>query len=164
MEKNKSGSFDIISILKYCMVLVFIVYIAILTMMQGGTKTPVKTMQKNVLAVMGSDGMKKGTTQDLKKYYSLNAEDYKGVTLYIPDDVMGVNELLLVRLSDTAQAESVEKAARERLSTQKESFEGYGASQTRLINSAVVESRGDYVLLVISKKADAVQSAFRKSL
>lgn len=164
MKKNKGGIPDIINILKYGMVLVFLAYIIILIMMQGGTKTPIKTMQKNVLAVMGTDGMTKATTQDLKKYYGLNAGDYKGVTLYIPDDVMGVNELLLVRLADTAQTESVEKAAQERLDTQKESFEGYGASQTKLINSAVVESRGDYVLLVISKKADAVQGAFRKSL
>lgn len=155
---------DFINLCKYLLVLLLIAYVILLISKEGGTNTPIKTVNKNVLSVMGTEGMKKGTTQDLKKYYGLNADDYKGVTLYIPDDVMGVNELLIVRLTDVSQAESVEKAAQARLDTQKESFEGYGAAQTKLIRSAVLESRGDYVLLAVTKKADAVQGAYRKSL
>lgn len=164
MKRKKKGKIDFINILKYSMVVILIAYVVLLISMQGGNKTPIKTMSKNILAVMGTDGMKKGTTQDLKKYYGLNAGDYKGVTLYIPDDVMGVNELLIVKLADVSQAESVEKAAQTRLDTQKDSFEGYGAAQTKLIRSAVLESRGDYVLMAVTKKADAVQTAYRKSL
>lgn len=155
---------DFINLCKYLLVLLLIAYVILLISKEGGTNTPIKTVNKNVLSVMGTEGMKKGTTQDLKKYYGLNADDYKGVTLYIPDDVMGVNELLIVRLTDVSQAESVEQAAQARLDTQKESFEGYGAAQTKLIRSAVLESRGDYVLLAVTKKADAVQGAYRKSL
>ncbi|MCQ4762242.1 DUF4358 domain-containing protein, partial [Alistipes onderdonkii] len=100
--------------------------------------------------------MKKGTTQDLKKYYGLNASDYDGVMLYIPDDVMSVNEILVVKLKDKSQAEAVEEAARKRLDTQKTSFEGYGAKQTKLINSAVLDSRGYYLLMAVSEDADSI--------
>lgn len=164
MKSMKNSTLDVINILKYLLVLVMAAYVILLISNEGGTDTPIKTVNKNILSVMGTEGMKKGTTQDLKKYYGLNADDYKGVTLYIPDDVMGVNELLIVRLADASQAESVEKAAQARLDTQKKSFEGYGAAQTKLIRSAVLESRGDYVLLAVTKKADAVQAAYRKSL
>ena len=77
---------------------------------------------------------------------------------------MGVKELLIVRLEDDSQADVVETAAQKRLDTQKKSFEGYGAAQTKLISSAVLESRGDYVLMAVTGKADAVQTAYRKSL
>ena len=50
------------------------------------------------------------------------------------------------------------------LSTQKESFEGYGAKQTKLINSAVLENKGYYVILTISKDADQIYEAFQKSI
>lgn len=162
MKKQKQ--IDVINILKYAMVGVFIIYIIWLLAMQGGTKTPMKTMKTNIMSVINTDGMKKGTTQDLKRYYGLNANDYKGSMLYVPDDVMGVRELLVIKLSNVGQADQVKAAAQKRLDTQKNSFEGYGAEQTKLINAAVLESRGDYVLMVIDKKADDVQKIFRKSL
>ena len=161
MKKQK---FDILNLLKYAMVLVFIAYIVFLNIREGGNSTPVKTIRKAIMEVTKEDGMTKGTTQDLKKYYGLNADDYDGVMLYIPDDVMSVNEILVVKLKDKSQAEAVEAAAAKRLSTQKESFEGYGAKQTKLINSAVLENKGYYVILTISKDADQIYEAFQKSI
>ena len=105
MKKRK---IDLLNILKYGMVVVFIVYIVFLLSREGGNEVPVKTISKNILAVAKTEGMKKGTTQDLKKYYRLNASDYDGVMLYIPDDVMSVNEILVVKLKDKSQAEAVE--------------------------------------------------------
>ena len=161
MKKRK---IDLLNILKYGMVVLFIVYIVFLLSREGGNEVPVKTISKNILAVAKTEGMKKGTTQDLKKYYRLNASDYDGVMLYIPDDVMSVNEILVVKLKDKSQAEAVEEAARKRLDTQKTSFEGYGAKQTKLINSAVLDSRGYYLLMAVSEDADSIYRAFKKSM
>lgn len=55
---------------------------------------------------------------------------------------MSVNEILVVKVKDKSQVEDVEKAVEERLSTQKKSFEGYGVKQTRLLHSAIDETRG----------------------
>jgi hypothetical protein len=66
--------------------------------------------------------MKKGTTQDLKKYYSLNANDYEGISLYIPDDVMSVNEILVIKVKNESQIETVEKAVESRVNTQEKNF------------------------------------------
>ena len=56
------------------------------------------------------------------------------------------------------------EAAQKRLDTQKESFEGYGVEQTKLLNDAVLENKGDYVILIVSEKAQAGDEAFKKSL
>ena len=108
--------------------------------------------------------MYKRQSQDLKKYYGLNANDYAGTMLYIPDDVMSVNEILVVKVKDKSQVEDVEKAVEERLSTQKKSFEGYGVKQTRLLHSAIDETRGYYILLAVSKDADRIEDAFKNSI
>lgn len=160
----KRRRIDLINILKYGMVVVFIVYIVFLVSRQGANDVPVKTISENILKVTKLEGMTKGTTQDLKKYYGLNANDYDGVMLYIPNDVMSVNEILVVKLKDQSQAEEVEKAVEKRRRTQKNSFEGYGAKQTKLINSAVIENRGYYILFTISEDADAIYGAFKKSI
>ena len=108
--------------------------------------------------------MKKGTTQDLKKYYSLNANDYEGISLYIPDDVMSVNEILVIKVKNESQIETVEKAVEIRVNTQEKNFEGYGVEQTKLIHAAIIETRGHYVLLAVSKDADRIDAAFKKSI
>ena len=161
MKKRK---FDLINILKYAMVVVFIVYIALLVSQENTDDVPVKTISQNMLKVTNTDGMSQGTTQDLKKYYGLNANDYDGVMLYIPDDVMSVNEILVVKLKNQEQANEVEQAVKKRLKTQKSSFEGYGVKQTKLLNSAITETKGNYVMMVISEDAEKIFEAFKNSI
>ena len=48
MKKQK---FDILNLLKYAMVLVFIAYIVFLNIREGGNSTPVKTIRKAIMAV-----------------------------------------------------------------------------------------------------------------
>ena len=47
MKKQK---FDILNLLKYAMVLVFIAYIVFLNIREGGNSTPVKTIRKAIMA------------------------------------------------------------------------------------------------------------------
>lgn len=160
----RNGKIDLINILKYLMVLALIAYVAFLISREGSNDVPVDTIEKNITKVVKTKGMTKGSAQDLKKYYGLNANDYDGVMLYIPNDVMSVNEVLVIKVKDESQTEDVEKAIDNRLDTQKKSFEGYGVEQTKLLRSAIVESKGSYTLLAVSKDADSIDAAFRKSI
>lgn len=160
----RNGKIDLINILKYLMVLILIAYVVLLVSMENSNDVPVDTIEKNITKVMKTKGMTKGRAQDLKKYYGLNANDYDGVMLYIPNDVMSVNEVLVVKVKDESQTEDVEKAIESRLDTQKKSFEGYGVEQTKLLRSAIVESKGSYTFLAVSKDADSIEAAFRKSI
>lgn len=112
-----------------------------------------------------------GVTEDtpaeerlLKRFYGLNAKDYEGAVLYAPKDNMDVHEILIVKLKDISQAESVEKAVRDRLDTQLKSFEGYGAEQTALLKKHVLEVRGNYIFYMVGEKANDAQKAFLDSL
>ena len=160
MKKRK---IDVIHILEYVIVCIILAYVIFLIVSRGGD-APAKEVRKAVLSVMKTDGMEKAGTQEFKRYYELNAKDYEDVTLYVPDGVMSVNELLIVRVKDDSQIETVLNAAEERLSTQKESFEGYGTDQTKLLNGAVLETRGQYVFMAVGKNAGKAYAAFCKSL
>ena len=155
----RKGRLDIINTCKYLMVIALIAYVVLLVSGEGDNTVSVDTIQKNIEKSVSLKGMK-----DLKKYYGLNANDYAGTMLYIPDDVMSVNEILVVKVKDKSQVEDVEKAVEERLSTQKKSFEGYGVKQTRLLHSAIDETRGYYILLAVSKDADRIEAAFKNSI
>ena len=61
-------------------------------------------------------------------------------------------------------ARSTRKALESRVNTQEKNFEGYGVEQTKLIHAAIIETRGRYVLLAVSKDADRIDAAFKKSI
>ena len=101
----------------------------------------------------------------LRRLYGLNPSDYAEIVLYYPASNMGVEELLLVKLNDTAQAEAVEAAIAARLAAQKQSFDGYGVEQTALLNNnAVTEVRGRYILFNVGVNAQAIRQAFMDAL
>ena len=101
----------------------------------------------------------------LRRLYGLNPSDYAEIVLYYPASNMGVEELLLVKLNDTAQAETVEAAIAARLAAQKQSFDGYGVEQTALLNNnAVTEVRGRYILFAVGVNAQAIRQAFLDAL
>ena len=82
----KNGKLDRINLLKYLMVVLLIIYVVFLVTREGDNTVSVDTIEKNITkAVKIRRNEKKAQTQDLKKYYSLNANDYEGISLYIPE-------------------------------------------------------------------------------
>ena len=78
---------------------------------------------------------------------------------------MGAEELLIVKLSDMSQQDSVRAAAEKRLATQKTTFEGYCGEQCDLLtNHSILEVRGNYILFVVHNSCDDALKAFLKAL
>ena len=70
---------------------------------------------------------------------------------------MSVDEFLVVKTDSPQGAEEVLDRAEVHLEEQKNSFEGYGVSQTALLSEAAVETRGSYVLYGIGEVCAAVE-------
>ena len=118
-----------------------------------------------VTDVIDMENMQLADNQMVKRFYGLDPADYEGCVLYYPNTNMMAEEVLIVKLKDISQQQTVSDAIEARLQTQKNTFEGYGVEQFDLLtNHAVVELRGHYVLFVVSDHAEAARKAFRGAL
>lgn len=118
-----------------------------------------------VTAKLDMSAMLRGDNQMIRRLYGLDPAAYESCVLYYPTTNMVAEELLIIKLADTAQQEAVRGAIEARLETQKASFDGYGIEQyDMLTNNAVVEIRGNYVLFVVNANAAAAQKAFLDAL
>lgn len=118
-----------------------------------------------VTDVIDMENMQLADNQMVKRFYGLDPADYEGCVLYYPNTNMMAEEVLIVKLKDISQQQTVSDAIAARLQTQKNTFEGYGVEQFDLLtNHAVVELRGNYVLFVVSDHAEAARKAFRGAL
>lgn len=159
-----SWKLPLIEILKWAMLLLLIGFL-VLQMGQGKlSNTTFDKMSAAVTEGLDLSQMQPADNQMLKRLYGLDPSAYEGCLLYYPTTNMGAEELLLVKLSDVAQQETVEAAIQSRLTAQKTSFDGYGIEQMELLEHCVIEVRGNYVLFIVHAEADAVRQAFADAL
>ncbi|WP_343344467.1 DUF4358 domain-containing protein [Terrisporobacter petrolearius] len=110
------------------------------------------------------DKMKKGDSKSLKRFYKLNANDYDGVILYTPQSTMDVNEVLMVKVKDESQIQSLEDSIDSRVNYQLESFSGYGPEQCALVDNYELKSKGKFVFFAISENAQEIKEVFLDSI
>lgn len=153
-----------IGVIKYILILFLLAFIVSLLSNGEISDADIKDVSKQVVKAYGAKGLSAADNRMVKRLYGINANDYEGVTLYVSDSNMKVEELLIVKLKDVSQSEAVEAAIEGRLDKQLESFEGYGVEQSKLLKDHVLDVKGNYILYVVDKKAKKADKAFQKSL
>ena len=118
-----------------------------------------------VVETIDMENMVLAENQMVKRLYGLDPASFESCILYYPTTNMMAEELLIIKLSDMSQQETVRAAIEARLATQKTTFEGYGVEQfDMLTNSSVIEIRGNYVLFVVNSACDDARKAFLGAL
>ena len=118
-----------------------------------------------VTAEIDMTNMLPGDNKMIKRFYGLDPAQFESCILYYPTTNMMAEELLIVKLREVSQQETVRQAVEARITTQKNTFEGYGVEQFALLSDhAVVEVRGNYVFFVVNAQSAAARDAFLKAL
>ena len=141
--------------------------ISLIVMFSGNAISDAEPAQvaEAVTQVIEMENMLEGDNTMIKRFYGLDPSAYEACILYYPTTNMMAEELLIVKLRDVSQQETVRAAAEKRIATQKTTFEGYGPEQFALLSDhSVVEVRGNYVLFVVNERSAAARDAFLDAL
>lgn len=160
--KGKQTFFEFARWLAVVLALVYL-----FSMFGGNTASSAKAedVTAAVTDVLDMCNMVQAENQMIKRLYGIDPASYESCILYYPTTNMGAEELLIVKLSDMSQQDSVRAAAEKRLATQKTTFEGYGVEQFDLLtNHSILEVRGNYILFVVHNSCDDALKAFLKAL
>ena len=125
---------------------------------------PASDVFKKVEQTVKTEKMEKTTDRYFKKYYGLNAADYDSVLYYAPVSNMDAEELLVIKLKNSDQADAVTDAILKRQSDKEQSFEGYAPEQYALAQDYILDVQGNYILFVIDTKAEEIDNAFAGAL
>ena len=153
-----------IGLIKYILLILLIAFIVSLMRGDKISSSKLEDVTAKVIEAMDMTDLSVADNRTVRRLYGLNVDDYDGVRLYVSDSNMKVEEVLIIKLKDESQAETVETAALGRVDTQLQSFEGYGPEQCKLLEDHVLDTEGNYVLFVVNQEAQAADQAFQKSL
>ncbi|MDK2584765.1 DUF4358 domain-containing protein [Romboutsia sedimentorum] len=120
-------------------------------------------IEKDISSKVSLDKMEKGTSKTLKRYYGLNSNELEDFVLYTPKSTMDVDEMLMVKVKDESQIQSIEDVIDFRINKQLESFSGYGPKQCELLDNYEIKVKGKYVFFAVSEKAQEMKDAFKES-
>ena len=157
-------SVSVLTILRIVMVAALLIFVILLQARDKTSNASLEDVTKNVVDAIDLEGMEESNNQMFRKFYGLNAGDYEGVTLYAPASNMDAEEILIIKLKDSSQAEAVTAAVNKRLETQKSSFEGYGIEQFDLLKDHILDVQGNFILYVVHPEASKADQAFKDSL
>ena len=167
IKRSFNSRYAEVNMLRLFSVLLVLLLVAVIWLGLSGSRGSSKTMAEvsaPVIAAFENDRAQQREGRILKKYYDLNPGDYEEVLLYFPVTNMDPQELLLIRLKDPSQAESVVSAIKNRQETQIGIYEGYAPEQLALCEQGIIDVRGNYVLYVVHEDAELIDQIFRESL
>ena len=155
---------SILTSLRIIVVAALLIFMIVLQVGNRSSNASLESVSQEVLGAADQEGMQESNNRMFQKFYGLDAQDYEGVTLYSPVSNMDAQELLIVKLKDSSQAEAVTEAINSRLETQMNSFEGYGIEQYAMLEDHILDVQGNFILYVVNPNAQAADDAFRNSL
>ena len=118
-----------------------------------------------VIAELDMSAMVRADNQMVKRLYGLDPASFESCILYYPNTNMMAEELLILKLTDTSQQQSVRAAIEARVETQKTTFDGYGVEQYALLTeNCIIDIRGNYVLFVVNADCAKARDAFADAL
>ena len=160
-NKRKKRFFKIIKILS----LVVIIGITGTNFTYNKVSTaPVSDVAKATVKVADIKSMQRGNNQMFKRLYGLSADEFDGVRLYYPKTNMGAEEMLIIKLKDEEQKDSVREAIDKRRDTQLKNFDGYGTYQHGMLEKSLITVKGNYILFISGKHPEEVKHSFEKAL
>lgn len=154
MKINKS------LIIKTAMVLFLSVYLILLYTSDSAKNVPMDEISAEMVADTSISVLKKRGRTDLRRYYQVDEASVDGYLFYKAESPMSVDEIFIVKALNKTQAATLLENAQSHLDAQKKIFEGYGTDQMALLNSAVVEKKGNYIYYICGSNASELRSSF----
>jgi len=104
---------------------------------------------------------------DANKYmaeaYSLNLDDIEEGIIKAPMINLQVDEVAIIKVKDKSKIEEVKAGMQKRVEQQIESFENYVPANAEIAKNSIIKSKGNYVVLIMSKDAELIDEAFENS-
>lgn len=103
------------------------------------------------------------TTDDLNKYYSIDAADVKSFAAEYNKNG-GVDEVILIEATDADAAKRVEEKLQTRYNSKKQQGASYSAEDLQVINECSVKTNGNFVSLIVSSNASGMEEIYNTAL
>lgn len=118
------------------------------------TKLSAKEMADKMIEEVEQPSLMELSAQEVKDVYNLDLDKIEDYSIRIPLMNIKTNEIAIIKVKDAVHVADVEAALTQRAENVMKQFEQYLPDQYEQAKNYKLVTKGNYVLLVISDKAD----------
>lgn len=109
------------------------------------------------------DNFKSGSSKDLRRFFGITNADFEDFLFFKPAYTMDVNEILILKLKDKNDLNSIKDKIDERVQNQIETFGSYGPLQCAMLEDYIIKQKGDYLFYCVSTDSEKIYEIFKES-
>lgn len=102
-----------------------------------------------------------GDEKTLKNLYYININDIDDFLSYVPKSNMDVEEILVLKIKEGSSISEIKSKVSNRLKKQGESFKNYRPEKYNVIENAILEEEGQYLVLIVSENASSIHKIIK---
>ncbi|AFM39484.1 hypothetical protein Desaci_0417 [Desulfosporosinus acidiphilus SJ4] len=151
---------------KFGFISLVLLFISLLTIAGCGSSQTVAAKDPSVADIVQKikqtsdiSSMRVADAAGLKKLYGMNSDELSDFALFTAPSNIKADEIAIFKVKNSADIQSVKDQVTKRIDKQQKSFGGYLPDETYLIQHNIVKTKGNFVIMIISKDADKISSA-----
>ena len=118
-------------------------------------------IKTDLAATINLDFVNAGDEKTLKNLYYINKNDIEDFISYAPKSNMEVEEILVLKTKEGTDISEIKSKIDKRLQKQGESFKNYRPEKYNIIETAVLEEEGQYLIFIVSENASAIKKIIK---
>lgn len=120
-------------------------------------------IESNLEENLNLDFVNVGDEKTLKNLYYINRNEIEDFISYAPKSNMEVEEILVLKVKKTTDISEIKSKISKRLEKQGESFKNYRPEKYNIIENAVLEEEGQYLIFIVSENASSIHKIIKNS-
>ncbi|MGL4739582.1 MAG: DUF4358 domain-containing protein [Sarcina sp.] len=109
------------------------------------------------------DNFKSGNSKDLRRFFGITSSDFEEFIFFKPAYTMDVNEILILKLKDKSDLNSLKDKIDIRVQKQIDTFGSYGPLQCSILEDYIIKQKGDYIFYCVSSDSEKIYKIFKES-
>lgn len=120
------------------------------------------SLRKNLSQVIDDEQMDIGDSSKLRKLYYISKNEVEDFILYAPKSNMDANEVLVLKGKSDEVIQQLKVKVEGRIKKQSDSFNSYRPEEYDIISNRVLDIKGKYLILIISKDSATIEATINK--
>lgn len=121
------------------------------------------SLRNNLSQIINSELMDVGDSSKLRKLYYISKNEVEDFILYAPKSNMDANEVLVLKGKSEEAIEQLKVKVEGRIKKQSDSFNSYRPEEYDIISNRVLDIKGKYLVLIISRDSATIEAAINKA-
>lgn len=107
--------------------------------------------------------LKKSDAAKIKKDFGIDSSKIEDYAFYIAPSFLKTDQILIIKAKDSSDVDAMKDKISKALQKKEDIFKSYLPKEADLVHKNVLDTNGKYILSVVSKDSDKIESAFNKS-